>query len=83
MKNILFVSGEGLPFIKSGGLADVIGSLPDALTKQGLGAAVVLPMYKKIIEKHPELEEVASVWPAQLSSWRLVSSRTRWRMAAV
>ena len=57
MKNILFVSGEGLPFIKSGGLADVIGSLPAALTKRGEGAAVVLPMYKRIIEKFPELKE--------------------------
>ncbi|MBQ1314958.1 MAG: glycogen synthase GlgA [Erysipelotrichaceae bacterium] len=61
MKNILFVSGEGLPFIKSGGLADVIGSLPEALTKQGLGAAVVLPMYKKIIEKYPDLKEECTI----------------------
>ncbi|MBR6940332.1 MAG: glycogen/starch synthase, partial [Clostridia bacterium] len=30
MKNILLVSAEGLPYSKSGGLADVIGSLPVA-----------------------------------------------------
>ena len=58
MKKILFVAGEGLPYIKSGGLADVIASLPKALNAQGDQTAVVMPMYKKIIETHPELEKV-------------------------
>ena len=35
MASILMVAGEGLPFIKTGGLADVIGSLPKALTERG------------------------------------------------
>lgn len=52
MKSILFVASEGLPFIKSGGLADVIGSLPDALVKQGYDVRVVLPLYLKIAEKN-------------------------------
>ncbi len=37
---------RGLPFIKTGGLADVIGSLPKELVKQGLDVRVVLPLYK-------------------------------------
>ena len=47
-KSVLFVASEGLPFIKTGGLADVIGSLPKELVKQGLDVRVVLPLYKKI-----------------------------------
>ncbi len=31
MKNILFVASEGVPFIKTGGLADVVGSLRNVL----------------------------------------------------
>jgi starch synthase len=43
---ILFVASEGLPFSKTGGLADVIEALPKALVAQGHQVAVVLPRYK-------------------------------------
>jgi len=43
---ILFVASEGLPFSKTGGLADVVGSLPKALVAQGHEVAVVLPKYR-------------------------------------
>ncbi|GAC1675729.1 MAG: glycogen synthase GlgA [Candidatus Acidiferrum sp.] len=43
---ILFVASEGLPFSKTGGLADVIEALPKALVKQGHEVAVVLPRYR-------------------------------------
>ena len=52
MARILMVASEGLPFIKSGGLADVIGSLPQELVKKGHEVRVVLPMYLKM-EKFP------------------------------
>lgn len=48
MKRIMMVASEGLPYIKSGGLADVIGSLPKALQSLGHEVSVVLPLYKKI-----------------------------------
>lgn len=48
--NILFISTEAVPFAKSGGLGDVIGSLPRELKKQGIEARVVLPLYKSIKE---------------------------------
>lgn len=43
---ILFVASEGLPFSKTGGLADVIEGLPKALVAQGHEVAVVLPRYR-------------------------------------
>jgi starch synthase len=42
---ILFVAPEGVPFSKTGGLADVVGALPQALIDQGHEAAVLLPRY--------------------------------------
>ncbi|HEL2054796.1 TPA: glycogen synthase GlgA [Streptococcus suis] len=60
-KSVLFVASEGLPFIKTGGLADVIGSLPKELVKQGLDVRVVLPLYKKIaINNHADFDYVSS-----------------------
>ena len=43
---ILFVASEGLPFSKTGGLADVIEGLPKALVGLGHEVAVVLPKYR-------------------------------------
>jgi starch synthase len=43
---ILFVSSEGLPYSKTGGLADVIEGLPKALRQLGHDVAVLLPRYR-------------------------------------
>ncbi|MBZ0301187.1 MAG: glycogen synthase [Anaerolineae bacterium] len=43
--NVLFVSAEAVPFAKTGGLADVVGSLPKALRQQGIDARVIMPFY--------------------------------------
>ncbi len=43
---ILFVASEGLPFSKTGGLADVVEALPKALVEAGHEVAVVLPRYR-------------------------------------
>lgn len=45
---VLYASSEALPFIASGGLADVAGSLPQALRKRLIGCRVVMPLYDGI-----------------------------------
>jgi len=45
MKKILFVASEGVPFIKTGGLADVVGSLPKCFDKENYDVRVILPKY--------------------------------------
>lgn len=45
---ILIVSSEAAPFVKSGGLGDVVGSLPKALRKLGADVRVVIPKFRKI-----------------------------------
>ena len=61
-RSILFVAGEALPFVKTGGLADVMGALPKALAKRGHDVRVVIPLYSKVIEKHmDELERIGTI----------------------
>src|SRR3989337_2182179 len=43
---ILIAASEGVPFSKTGGLADVVGALPEALAAGGFQVAVVLPRYR-------------------------------------
>ena len=45
---VLFVAAEAAPFVKVGGLGDVIGSLPKALQDENVEARVVLPLYSSI-----------------------------------
>ena len=45
MKNILFVASESVPFIKTGGLADVVGSLPKSLDKEKYDVRIFIPKY--------------------------------------
>ena len=45
MKNILFVASESVPFIKTGGLADVVGSLPKSLDKEKYDVRIFVPKY--------------------------------------
>ena len=60
MKRILFVASEAVPFVKTGGLADVTGSLPAELTKNGLDIRIILPKYGDIAGHYKDrMEKVA------------------------
>ena len=45
MKNILFIASESVPFIKTGGLADVVGSLPKCFDRNYFDCRVIIPKY--------------------------------------
>lgn len=49
---ILFASSEALPFVASGGLGDVSGSLPRAIRYRKKACRVILPLYKTIKDEH-------------------------------
>ena len=51
MKNILFIASEGVPFIKTGGLADVVGSLPKCIDKAYYDVRVMMPKYSCIAQQ--------------------------------
>ncbi len=52
MKKVLFVASEAVPFIKTGGLADVVGSLPKCFDKEEYDVRVVLPKYLCMNEEY-------------------------------
>ena len=52
MKNVLFVASESVPFIKTGGLADVVGSLPKCFNKDEFDVRVVIPKYMCMKEEY-------------------------------
>lgn len=55
MKNILFASSEVVPFIKTGGLADVAGALPKYFDKRYYDVRVVLPKYSCIAQNWKDM----------------------------
>jgi len=57
-RSVLLVGSEALPFAKSGGLADVLGALPPALSRLGWEVTLVIPKYRQvptseIVERFP------------------------------
>lgn len=49
---VLFAASECVPFVKTGGLADVVGALPPVLKARGVDVRVIMPLYSEIPEHY-------------------------------
>ena len=68
-KSILFVGAEVMPFAATGGLGDVLGSLPTALASKGVDVRVVMPLYSAINVKYRAEMKKEAEFTAYLA-WR-------------
>ena len=68
---LFFAASEVAPFIKTGGLADVAGSLPNALAKLGHDVRVILPLYSAI----------PAMWRRQMTFLKSFHFPLSWRNA--
>ena len=60
---VLQVAAEVFPLVKTGGLADVVGALPQALVRQGADVRLVLPGYPAIADAVLHQKTVATLGP--------------------
>ena len=69
MKNVLFIASEAAPFIKTGGLADVVGSLPKYFDKTKYDVRVMIPKYKCMHQKYKDMMRYMTNFYVDLA-WR-------------
>lgn len=69
MKSVLFVAAEAFPFAKTGGMGDVVGSLPKELKKLGLDVRIILPKY----------EDIPTHWEEKMICRKNVTVPVGWR----
>lgn len=69
MKRVLFAASECVPFLKTGGLADVVGALPKYMDNESYEVRVVMPYYKSIAEHLKENISFVKAFNLDLS-WR-------------
>ena len=77
---VWFAASEAAPFAKTGGLADVAGSLPKALKKLGIDIRVVMPKYRQIPQDMPTKwnfwDTLMWIWPGAMN----IAGYLHWNM---
>ena len=66
---ILFAASESVPFVKTGGLADVVGALAPVLAKKGHDVRVIIPLFSTIPQEYASQMEHVCDFEVQLG-WR-------------
>lgn len=69
LKSVLFAASEAVPFIKTGGLGEVVGTLPGELRRQGIDARIILPCYEGIASEYQERMETKAIFSVPVG-WR-------------
>jgi len=59
--SVLFAASEAVPFAKTGGLADVVGSLPKYLKKKKIDVSIIMPKYRQIEEMELKSKKIGEV----------------------
>ena len=81
---VLFVTSECAPWIKTGGLGDVAGALPQAVARLGIEITVLLPAYRSVLRQFDAARTLAEFAPtahfpgARLLEARLASAVRLW-----
>ena len=76
MRKILYAASECAPFIKTGGLGSVLGSLPRELDQEAFDVRVVIPAYECIDEKWKKEMKIIATFPVWLG-WRELAATVK------
>jgi len=76
MRKILYAASECAPFIKTGGLGSVLGSLPRELDQEAYDVRVVIPAYECIDEKWKKEMKIIATFPVWLG-WRELTATVK------
>jgi len=84
---VLLVASEAAPFAKTGGLADVAGALPGALSRLGCDVTLVIPAYREVFAKGLPIESTGLSFEVPIGTRRrearILSSRLPGSQATV
>ncbi|MEZ5501480.1 MAG: glycogen synthase GlgA [Halioglobus sp.] len=75
MSKLLFVASEAYPLVKTGGLADVAGSLPEVLREKGMDVRLLLPAYADLLQRLDAPMEAVHELPLAAPGVRILECR--------